>query len=359
MRAFLASILFSVMTCVACYAQDIHFTQYTSAPMLLNPALTASWKDLELTLQQKQQWQSVDAFSTSGLAFEIKASRFNWDKRGGMTAAYKKKLMKGLAFGVNVYSDKAGDASMRTNNANLGIAYHARVDEYNAISGGLIGGIIQTSIDPSKLRWNNQYGPNGFDPANPSNENIIGSRLSADVGVGMLWTYGKHTRTISSNSETNIHAGISVMHLNRPNQTFYGGEDRLHMRITTHAAATLGLTNTNTAVCPSILFMRQGKQTELTTGMLLRFAMKESSKVTGFKKGSTFIMGCYYRHKDAIAPYIGFEIHSYSFGFSYDVNVSELNTITKLKGGIEVTFRFANPEAFLYQNKNKTKSSFD
>jgi hypothetical protein len=173
----------------------------------------------------------------------------------------------------------------------------------------------------------------------------------------MLWTYGKHERTISSNSETNIHAGISVMHLNRPNQTFYGGEDRLHMRITAHTAATLGVTNTNLAVCPSILFMKQGKQIETTAGMLLRFAMKESSKVTGFKKGSSFIMGCYYRHKDAVAPYIGFEFSSYSFGFSYDVNVSEAKTITKMQGGIEVTFRFANPEAFLYQNK--TKASFD
>jgi type IX secretion system PorP/SprF family membrane protein len=356
MKAFLVSILFSVITC-ASFAQDIHFTQYTSAPMLLNPALTASWKDLELTLQQKQQWKSVNAFSTSGLSFEIKASRFNWDKMDRMTSTYKKKLMKGLAFGINVYSDKAGDASMRTNNINLGIAYHARIDQLNAISGGIIGGIIQSSIAADKLRWNNQYGTNGYDPMLPSNENILGSRIYPDVGVGVLWTYGKHERTISSNSETNIHAGVSVVHLNRPNQSFYGLEDRLHMRITMHSAATLGITNTNVAVCPSFQFMKQGKQIETTAGMLLRFAMKESSKVTGFKKGSSFIMGCYYRHKDAIAPYIGFEFASYSLGFSYDVNVSELNTITKLKGGIEVTFRIANPEAFLYQNK--TKASFD
>lgn len=357
MRAFLIGILFCVLICAKSYAQDIHFTQYTSAPMLLNPALTASWKDLELTLQQKQQWQTVDAFSTSGLAFEIKASRFNWEKMDRMTANYKKKLMKGLAFGVNVYSDKAGDASMRTNNINLGIAYHARIDQLNAISGGLIGGIIQSSIAADKLRWNNQYSTNGFDPTIPSNENIDASRIYADVGVGMLWTYGKIQRTISSNNETNIHAGISVMHLNRPNQGFLSSTDRLHMRITTHAAATLGLTNTSVALCPSILFMRQGKQTEFTTGMLVRFQMKESSKITGFKKGSTIIMGCYYRHKDAVAPYFGFEFSAYSFGFSYDVNISGLNTITKGRGGIEITFRFANPEAFLYQNK--TKSSFD
>ncbi len=358
MKVFLISIFFSVIMCVSAYAQDIHFSQYTSAPMLLNPALTASWKDLELTIQQKQQWQSVNAFSTSGLCFEIKASRFNWDKADRMTATYKKKLMKGLAFGLNVYSDKAGDGNMRTNNVNLGIAYHARLDNLNALSAGIIGGIIQSSISADKLRWNNQYGPNGvFDPAVSPNENIDGSRIYPDFGTGVVWTYGKTDRTISANNETNIHAGISVMHINRPNQTLLGGEDRLHMRFTVHGAATLGITNTSLAVCPSFMFMRQGKQKEITAGMLFRVAMGESSKVTGFKKNSTVIMGCYYRHKDAVAPYFGFEFSSYSLGFSYDVNISGLNTVTKSRGGIEITFRFANPEAFLYQNKSK--KSFD
>ncbi len=358
MKISLISIFFSFIICVSAYAQDIHFSQYTSAPMLLNPALTASWKDLELTIQQKQQWQSVNAFSTSGLCFEIKASRFNWDKTDRMTATYKKKLMKGLAFGLNVYSDKAGDASMRTNNVNLGIAYHARLNNLNALSAGIIGGIIQSSISADKLRWNNQYGPNGvFDPTVSPNENIDGSRIYPDFGTGVVWTYGKTDRTISANNETNIHAGISVMHINRPNQSLLGGSDRLHMRFTMHSAATLEITNTNVAVCPSLLFMRQGKQKELTTGLLLKFALKESSKVTGFKKGSAFVLGSYYRYKDAIVPFFGFEFASYSLGFSYDVNVSNLNTVTKSRGGIEITFRIANPDAFLYQNKSK--KSFD
>jgi type IX secretion system PorP/SprF family membrane protein len=357
MKGFLTGIILSVSACTACFAQDIHFTQYTSAPMLLNPALTASWNDIQFTLQQKQQWQTVNAFSTSGLSFEIKASRFNWEKMDRMTALYKKKLMKGLAFGINVYSDKAGDGNMRTNNANLGIAYHARIDEYNALSAGFIGGIIQSSIDADKLRWNNQYGTNGFDPAINPNENIDGSRISADLGAGLLYTYGKTTRSISSNEETHFHAGFSIMHINRPNQTFLSDEDKLHMRMTVHAAGIFGITNTNLSLCPSILFMRQGKQHEMTAGMILKFEMKESSKVTGFKKGAYVLMGCYYRNKDAIAPYFGFEFSAYQFGFSYDLNMSGLKTVTKSRGGIEVTFRIANPAAFLYQNK--TKSSFD
>ncbi|CAN5881619.1 hypothetical protein BH11BAC7_BH11BAC7_20980 [soil metagenome] len=357
MKNFLLTLLLSVAVCMSGYAQDLHFSQYTSAPMLLNPALTASWKDFALTIQQKQQWQSVNAFSTSGLAFEIKASRFNWEKNDKRPSSYKKKLMKGLAFGINVYSDKAGDASMRTNNVNLGIAYHARLNELNALSAGIIGGIIQSSVAIDKLRWNNQYGAAGYDPTIFSNENMVGSRIYPDFGTGVVWTYGKVARTISSDNQTNAHVGISVMHVNRPNQSFLGGEDRMHMRYTFHGAGEFGLTNSNLSLCPSFAFMRQGKQKEMTLGMVFKFAMKESSRVTGFIKESSVLFGCYYRSKDAVAPYFGFEFSNYSLGFSYDVNISGLKAATKSVGGIEVTFRLANlAKAYLYQNKNKTKT---
>lgn len=357
MKAFLSGILFSVFACTSIYGQDLHFSQYTSAPMLLNPALTASWNEIQFTLQQKQQWQSLHAFSTSGLSFEVKTSRFNWKKIDRMTAVYKKKLLQGLAFGINIYSDRAGDASLITNNINLGIAYHSRVDKLNAISAGIIGGIIQTSISAEKLRWNNQYGAAGYDPTINPNENLDASRIYPDFGTGLLWTYGKVDRTISAENETHIHAGISVMHLNRPNQSFLGGDDRMPMRITVHGAGIIGMNNTNVALCPSFLFMKQGKQKEITTGFLFKFSMKESSKVTGFIKASSFITGCYYRYKDAIIPYFGFEFSAYSVGISYDVNASGLTKVTSTRGGIEVTFRIANPEAFLYQNK--TKASFN
>jgi type IX secretion system PorP/SprF family membrane protein len=353
MRKFLFCAV--VLVCgfdLALNAQDIHFTQYTSAPMLLNPALTASWKEFELTLQQRQQWQSVKAFSTSGLSFEIKAGRFNWLKLDRMTALYKKKLLKGLAFGVYAYSDRAGDGALRTNNIDLGAAYHARLDDLNAISGGIIGGVIQQSIDPDKLRWNTQYGSNGYyDPNLASGEVIDASHLRADFGAGVLWTYGKTNRTITSNDETNFHVGISMMHINQPDISFTSYGDPLARRVTFHGAGMIHIENTNMAVCPSFAMMRQGKQSELSLGMLAKFELKESAKVTGFIKGASVLMGAYYRHKDAIAPYFGLEFASYALGVSYDANISSLKAVTKGNGGIEVMLRWQNPTAFLWQNK--------
>lgn len=354
MKRLLTVVFCSMIFGVATRAQDIHFSQYTSAPMLLNPALTASWKDFELTLQQKMQWTSVKAYQTSGLSFEVKCSRFNWLKIDRMTDFYKKKLMKGLAVGLFAYADKAGDGALRTNMFEMSLAYHSRLDDYNALSAGFIGGIMQNSISADALRWNSQYNTNGqFDPNVPSGEIIDGSHVAADLGAGVLYTYGKQSRTITSNDETNFHAGISVMHINRPQMSFLGKDDRMHPRITFHASGTFELTNTNVALVPSLSYMRQGTQNELAVGMLMKFQMKEAARITGFIKSGDFLMGGYYRNKDAVAPYVGFEFAAYAIGISYDVNISGLKTVTNGNGGIEVMLRLQNPQAFLYQNKSK------
>jgi len=110
-------------------------------------------------------------------------------------------------------------------------------------------------------------------------------------------------------------------------------------------------------LCPSLLVMEQGKQNEITVGMLMKFEMKEAAKITGFIKGGSVLMGGYYRNKDAVAPYFGFEFASYAFGVSYDLNISGLKTVTNSRGGVEIMLRLQNPQAFLYQNK--TKASID
>ncbi|HTL82308.1 MAG TPA: PorP/SprF family type IX secretion system membrane protein, partial [Bacteroidia bacterium] len=250
-----------------------------------------------------------------------------------------------------------GDGSLRTNYFDMSIAYHARLDDYNAFSGGLIGGMIQSSISADALRWNLQYGPNGYDPNAPSGEILDRSRVSPDFGAGFLWTYGKQSRSMTSNDETNFHAGISIMHINRPDMSFLGTDDQMHPRITLHAAGMFQVTNTNLALCPSLLVMEQGKQNEITVGMLMKFEMKEAAKITGFIKGGSVLMGGYYRNKDAVAPYFGFEFASYAFGVSYDLNISGLKTVTNSRGGVEIMLRLQNPQAFLYQNK--TKASID
>ena len=337
-----------------CFGQDIHFSQYTFSSASINPAMTAAYKDIQATIQHKEHWQMVDGYRTSAATFEMKLGQLNWVKQEKKTGIFSKKLMKGLALGINLFSDKAGDGNMKTTQGNLSIAYHALLNKNNTLSAGLIGGIAQRSISPDGLRWNSQYGGGNYDPTIASGENFSNqSFVHSDFGAGLLWSYGDGSRYMTANDQKHINAGVSIYHLNNPKQSFIGNtSEKLKWKYTFHANSLFGINNTNYSIGPSLFYMKQGTLQEFTAGMLVKYQLKENSKYTGNIKGSAISLGCYYRNKDAVIPYLMFELNAYSIGISYDTNISALTDVTSGRGGFEITLRFNTPNPFLYQTKS-------
>lgn len=297
----------------------------------------------------------VDAYRTSAATFEMKLGQLNWVKTERKTGIFSKKLMKGLAIGLNFFADKAGDGNMKTTQGNLSIAYHALLNKNNTLSAGLIGGIAQRSISPDGLRWNSQYGGGNYDPTLASGENFSNqSFVHGDYGAGLLWSYGDGSKYLTANDQKHIHAGISLSHLNKPRQSFLGVvSDKLQWKWTGHAGMLMGVKNTLLSLGGSLLYMSQGKLMEITPGAIIKYKFKENSVYTGFIKSSALSLGCYYRNKDAVIPYIMYEMDKYSLGISYDTNISGLTTATSGKGGIEISLRFNAPSPFLYQTKSR------
>lgn len=330
-------------------AQDIHFTQYNFAPLSVNPALTAAYKNIQGTLHYKQQWKNLNAYRTQAATFEIKMSQFEWTKADKLTATFKQKVAKGLAFGINAFSDKAGDGSMKQFQGNLSVAYHAHASEKSTFSGGIMAGYAQRNISPDALRWNNQYAGGIYDPTLPSGENLSSqSHGYFDFAGGLLWSWGEDSRYLTANDQKFISAGVSLYHLGRPEQSFLGTSDRLNWRWTGHVNTLFGITNTSISLGPTALYTQQGPLRELVLGGLVKYKLKEDSKYTGYVKGAAFSVGGYYRHKDAIAPVFLLEMSYYSIGISYDSNISGLKIATSGKGGVEVVLRFNKPSSFLY-----------
>jgi|ERR1051326_7098503 type IX secretion system PorP/SprF family membrane protein len=349
-RSFATVFLLAAVQALS-FAQDIHFSQYNFSPLTLNPALTAAYKDVQATLNYKQQWHTVNAYTTYQATCELKLDQKHWVKLQNMTETYKKKLVKGLAFGINIFSDNAGDGNFRTTQGNLSVAYHSLLNEKNTLSAGLMGGIVQRSIDPSGLRWNSQYPGGMYDPAAPSGENFTTqSFLFANYSAGLLWSYGEGNSYLSANDHKFFNAGISVFNLNRPQISFTDNNDRLYRKWVFHGSAVIGIKNTHFSVAPSLLFMQQGPLQEVTAGVLLKYKLKEESVYTGIIKSSMISIGCFYRNKDAVIPYLLLEMDKYSMGISYDTNVSGLTSATSGRGGFEISLRFGNPSPFIYQN---------
>ncbi len=340
---------------LACFSQDIHFSQYSFNNQQLNPAFTAVYKTIQVTVQHKEQWRVVNAFRTSAASIEMKFGHREWEKMERMTGAFKKRLMKGLAGGLSFFSDNAADATMRTTQVNFNLAYHTRLNEKNILSMGLMSGVCQRSIFPDKLRWNNQYTAGVFNSMLSSGELFsTTSRTHADLGGGLLWSYGDGDKYMSSNDQKHFHAGVSLIHINRPEISFLTiASEKLYWKWSAHAGGLFGIKNTPLSIAPSVFFMSQGPQTELTPGLGVKYQFKETSKYTGYVKGSAMTLGCYYRNRDAVIPYFTLEMDKYSLGISYDTNISALTNATGGRGGIEISLRFNSPSSFLYQTKSR------
>jgi type IX secretion system PorP/SprF family membrane protein len=345
---FLCAISFLEMS-----GQDIHFSQYTRSPLALNPALTSAYNDLQGSFNHKEQWRSVNAFRTSAVSFEMKFSQFPWVKVDKMTETYRKKLAKGLALGIYVYGDNAGDGNLRHNQANLSLAYHLMLNKENMLSAGLMGGIAQRSISEEELRWNNQYAGGTYNATAGSGETFADHAFTyADYSLGLLWSYGSESRYLSANDQKHLSAGISVYHVTQPRQSFLSENDLQYRRWTAHFNSLFGISNTPYSIGISALYLRQGPQSELTPGFLFKYKPKDESRYTGYVKSAAISVGCLYRVNDALVPVLLLEMDAYSIAVSYDINVSGLTPATSGRGGFEISLRFCKPSPFLYQNSN-------
>lgn len=318
----------------AVVAQDLHFSQFHSAPMLLNPGLTGAEHIMRFSLNYREQWKSVSSpFKTIGTSFDMRMHK----SESGI-----------LAGGLYFYSDKAGDANMKTNLGGLSLAYHLNINEKQTIGLGLQGSFTQLSVQTSSLQWGSQYDGQEYNPSLGSGETYTGdlSHSFGDVATGVVWTYSEDERYITGNDKLSIVAGFSVFHPHMPRYSFYESEQkRLHVRYAWHGNALIGISNSRWSVVPSFLYELQGGARELTLGSWFRFRITESSHFTGFVKGAAVSIGTWYRNKDAFVSGMLIEFGGNSLGITYDVNVSALKQASNGRGGLELAYKYYYPSS--------------
>ncbi len=322
------------------FAQDIHFSQYNLTPLLINPAQSGAYKNIEVIANYKSQWTSIspNAYKTVMLAFDTRMMQKKW-KTSWLTT------------GVSLFSDKAGDGNMKTLQGNVAFGYHTMLNDQNVLGGALIAGFAQRSIDYTKLTWDEQYVNGAFDPAASSNEPVGDNSFGyPDFGLGILYQFNKGQMYSTANDMVVIHTGLSLFHLNAPKYSYYGSDEKLYMKVIGHIDALIGIKNTNLALAPGFLYMGQGPSSEILPGMYFRYMLREESKFTGYVKGASIMIGTHLRVKDAFIPSIQLEIAEYTLGISYDMNTSGLKTATSGKGGFEISLRYGNPNPFLYKS---------
>jgi type IX secretion system PorP/SprF family membrane protein len=337
-------------------SQDIHFSQYQQTSQLVNPALTGALSVLRATVIYKNQWGSVTSpYKTFGVSVE---NRFKSKPKKGAALPAKDEIpFRRFAAGLSFYSDKAGDGNMGTTQANLSFATFVPTSLNSSLSGGVQVSIIQRSVDLSKLRFTDQYNGTTYDPS-ISNGEISSSQsfVYPDIAAGVNWNYGFSESLKEEQAKLKANIGASVYHINTPKQEFLiGSKDKVDMKYVVHADFLIGLKQPNLALAPSIIYTLQGPVRELLLGAMIKYYFVEGPMYYGSKASSAIGFGISYRNKDAAIASLLLEYGHYGLGVSYDINNSNLNNVSRGKGGPEVFLRYVAPNQFGISHKPKRR----
>jgi len=321
------------------FAQDVHFSQYNSSPLLLNPSLAGLDNgDYRGYANFRTQWPTVASDNT------YRTFAGGIDMAIGKVTKYNSYAGIGLSF----MSDQAGAIHLNTNRVSLTVAYHFMLDKKgdHQLSAGLQGSFNMRTIDPSLATFDSQYDPStGVVNPNGIRESFGRSKvIFGDAGLGLLYS-GIVKKGI------NIYFGFGLDHVNQPMISFYpsgqdvnglGGE-RLYIKETIHGGAAVPIGGRLTII-PNFLVLIQGPSKEFDLGCDFKTALGNDARTSN----TAIHFGVQYRGIfDAVIASTRIDFKSFSCGLSYDINVSKLLPASHTVGAPEI--------ALIYQVVSKKK----
>lgn len=306
-------------------AQDVHFTQYFSSPLTLNPALTGLVPcDLRVSANYRSQWSSVsqNPYTTGTVSYDM--------------SALKGKLNNGDALGVGILGlfDRSGLGALQNTTIGLSVAYHKALgrEKNHTLSLGIQGYLVQKNIDFNKLKFEDQFDVATGGTPYPTGETFGNADLTyPDFNLGLMYT-GR------INEYSTAYAGFSYYHLTQPVETFLNGDHKIHSRVTGYLGGSFKL-NENIVLYASGMYQQQAKASEVLTGAAVGFVLNPGYDEE-FQKQTVLYLGGWYRYADALCPYVGFEFKKMTFGLSYDVNTSSFTSATNGNGAYELSVTF-------------------
>jgi type IX secretion system PorP/SprF family membrane protein len=291
-------------------AQDIHFSQYMHSPLNLNPAETGNFTgDYRFTANHKRQWISfADAYST----FSVSADRSFFPESD---------IVPSIGFLLN--NDVSGDGDFGTLQLILPLSARYQLNDVGLRLGASVGW-IQHGFNFNAFYFGNQYTGEQFDPSLPSNELPEADRFSYfDFSVGTMADY-------RINDSLKLKIGGSAQHLTRPEKSFYQNPAvRLPLRWQVYLSGEY-VADEDIVLLPSMLFMNQGSYREFNIGGQVRFDLNP----LGLR---SIYLGGMFRARDAGILMFGMDYNQLQFHISYDINVSGLTTISRGRGGVEIS----------------------
>jgi len=315
-------------------AQDIHFTQFTASPLIVNPAFTGAfsgqWRAAAI---YRDQWRSVTPSAFKTYAVSVDAPIINDLSHDD-----------NLAAGLQLYNDRAGDGNLSNLSVLGSIAYHKFLGsgQNKTLSVGFQGGYTQKSIDLTRLYFPNEFNNQGFDPG--TSGEAMNNRVNYfTLNAGISWAH-------SAGSRFGYVIGLGANNLNQPQESFMkkrNSDVGLGMRYTAQVGAVAYLSETF-SLRPAVLYQSQSTATELVAGNEFHLIVGNPE----FRNFTTAVfLGGYYRSNDALMVNAGVEFKGLRVGVSYDYNTSSLKTASNGNGGFEISLVYIAPDPLDFARK--------
>lgn len=321
MKKNLSTLTICVVLASVLNAQDPNFSQFFASPLTLNPALTGKFDgSFRVAGNYRNQWPTINN------AFVTKTASIDFGILKNRLADIDQ-----LGVGILALTDRAGDGVLVTNSAGLSLAYHKGLDEngFNQIGAGFQGTYVNKRLDISKVDFEDELTPLGF--TGVTNEIFTNQQINVsyvDINAGFLYNG-------STNGYNNFYIGASMYHINRPKESFQGGDFLLNPRITLQAGGKIPIgPYHNFNISTNYSFQANAKNFIVGGAFAYNVNGNNENPTNVFLGAWTRISSIY---NDALIPYFGLEFKSIHIGYSYDINVSPLKTASNSVGGNEIS----------------------
>jgi type IX secretion system PorP/SprF family membrane protein len=293
---WIGSIWFCVLTSNVS-AQDAQFTQFYALPTYVSPGFAGTGAQTRVGLAYRDQWPSIPgSFVSANFALDH----------------YLSDLNSGL--GLLVTHDRAGSGALRYTSISGQYAYEIELKRKVFLRPALQFGWVSHAVDYSRLVFGDQLSRGG---TTGTYENMDGTSIGyADMAGGALFFTPK------------LWLGVSLHHMNRPNQSLLLNEARVPTRFSMHGGYRMSL--------------RTPVIKEHPQSIVLAFNFRSQEKydqldVGGYFERDPFFAGLWFRgipifksyapgyaNNDAIAVLVGVKVNDLRIGYSYDITISRL-----------------------------------
>jgi type IX secretion system PorP/SprF family membrane protein len=307
-------------------SQDIHFSQFNEAPMLLNPANAGMYSgDYRAILNFKEQWSSINnGYKTYAAQTDFTLLKNNLG-------------LKATGIGLSIFQDIAGSSRTKTSRADLNLSQTVYLNTQSDLTLGVGVSYMDISANYIALLWGSQWSGKEFNGSAQSGESFTGlGKKGFDLSTGLLY------RNFDIDGHP-LEIGFSTMHLTQPKVGIIDLADNIPYKFTLHANKEFNFKNNDYwgAVLTGFSSI-QRKAKEVNIGFLIRRDFGMISKYTGYYRNVNFYFGAFYRMGDAVVVMSKILVKgSYGIGLSCDFNVSPLVSASRYKGGFELSLYYS------------------